>query len=313
MKKLYLLACTAFIFVADIQAQQNPHYSQYMYNQSVLNPAYAGSTEALSLGALHRRQWVGLEGAPVTTTLFGHKRVGKNVGLGLSAISDKIGPVTENNIYGDFSYTLDLGNNQHLALGLKAGVTMHDIGLFSEIGMGGEGGVGHLPQGNDPAFAEDSKSTLFNVGLGAFYYTENYYVGLGVPNLLKGTYLDYDGQQYGSQEIHMFLTGGYVFEVNDMLKLKPSAMVKYAMNSPVSFDVSLNAMFMDKLEIGATYRLEDAIGGMINYRLLPNLRVGYAYDHVMSDLNVKGKASHEFILLYDIFFSRKVSSSPRYF
>lgn len=310
MKKLYLLACAAFVFVIDMQAQQNPQYSQYMYNQSVINPAYAGSTEALSLGVLHRQQWVGLDGAPVTTTLFGHKRVGKNVGLGLSAISDKIGPVKENNIYGDFSYTLDLGNNNHLALGLKAGVTMHDIGLFSQIG---NEGVGYLPDGNDPAFAEDSKSTLFNVGLGAYYYTENYYVGLGVPNLLKGTYLDYDGKQYGSQEIHMFLTGGYVFELNNMVKLKPSTMIKYAMDAPVSFDVSLNAMFMDKLEVGATYRLDDAIGGMINYRLLPNLRVGYAYDHVMSDLNIKGKASHEFILLYDIFFSSRVSSSPRYF
>lgn len=308
MKRLYLLAATAFIFVAgEMSAQQNPHYSQYMYNQSVLNPAYAGSTEALSMGVLHRQQWAGLEGAPVTTTLFGHKRVGKNVGLGLSAISDKVGPVKENNIYGDFSYTLDLGNNNHLALGLKAGVTMHDIGLYSDIGNG------FVPDANDPAFAEDSKSTLFNVGLGAYYYTENYYVGLGVPNLLKGTYLDYDGKQYGTQEMHMFLTGGYVFEVNDMVKLKPSTMVKYTMNAPITFDISLNAMFMDKLEVGATYRLEDAIGGMINYRLLPNLRVGYAYDHVMSDLKVKGKASHEFILLYDIFFARKVSSSPRYF
>lgn len=307
MKKKYLLVLGIFLMGGELLAQQNPHYSQYMYNQSVVNPAYAGSTEALSLGVLHRQQWVGLEGAPVTTTFFGHKRVGKNVGLGLSAISDKIGPVKENNIYGDFSYTLELGRNHNLALGLKAGVTMHDIGLYSEIGNG------FIPDSNDPAFAEDSKSTLFNVGLGAYYYTENYYVGLGVPNLLKGNYLDYDGKQFGTQEMHMFLTGGYVFEVNDMVKLKPSTMVKYTMNAPVTFDISLNAMFMDKLEVGATYRLEDAVGGMINYRILPNLRVGYAYDHVMSDLKVKGKASHEFILLYDIFFSRKVSSSPRYF
>lgn len=307
MKKRYLLVLAGLFFFGEVQAQQNPHYSQYMYNQSVLNPAYAGSTESLSLGALHRRQWVGLDGAPVTTTLFGHKRVGKNVGLGLSAISDKVGPVTENNIYGDFSYTLDLGGVHKLALGLKAGVTLHDVGLFSEIGNG------FVPDANDPAFAEDSKSTLFNVGVGAYYYTDTYYVGLGVPNLLKGNYLNYDGQDFGTQEIHMFLTGGYVFEVNNMLKLKPSVMVKYAMNAPISFDVSFNALFMDKFEVGATYRLEDALGGMINYRVLPNLRIGYAYDHVMSDLKVKGKASHEFILLYDIFFSRKVSSSPRYF
>ena len=307
MKRIYLVAFAAFLFVTEMQGQQNPHYSQYMYNQSVVNPAYAGSTESLSLGALHRRQWVGLDGAPVTTTLFGHKRVGKNVGLGLSAIADKIGPVKENNIYGDFSYTLDLGGPHKLALGLKAGVTMHDVSLFSEIGSE------FVPDKNDPAFSKDEKSTLFNVGLGAYYYTENYYVGLGVPNILKGNYLNYDGKNFGTQEIHMFLTGGYVFDVNDQLKLKPSAMVKYAMNSPVSFDVSFNALFMNKFEVGATYRLDDAIGGMVNYRVLPNLRVGYAYDHVMSDLKVKGKASHEFVLLYDIYFSRKVSSSPRYF
>lgn len=307
MKRIYLVAFAAFLFVTEMQGQQNPHYSQYMYNQSVVNPAYAGSTESLSLGALHRRQWVGLDGAPVTTTLFGHKRVGKNVGLGLSAIADKIGPVKENNIYGDFSYTLDLGGPHKLALGLKAGVTMHDVNLFSEIGSE------FVPDKNDPAFSKDEKSTLFNVGLGAYYYTENYYVGLGVPNILKGNYLNYDGKNFGTQEIHMFLTGGYVFDVNDQLKLKPSAMVKYAMNAPVSFDVSFNALFMNKFEVGATYRLDDAIGGMVNYRVLPNLRVGYAYDHVMSDLKVKGKASHEFVLLYDIYFSRKVSSSPRYF
>ncbi len=307
MKRIYLVAFAAFLFVTEMQGQQNPHYSQYMYNQSVVNPAYAGSTEALSLGALHRRQWVGLDGAPVTTTLFGHKRVGKNVGLGLTALTDKIGPVKENNIYGDFSYTLDLGGPHKLALGLKAGVTMHDVNLFSEIGSE------FVPDKNDPAFSKDEKSTLFNVGLGAYYYTENYYVGLGVPNILKGNYLNYDGKNFGTQEIHMFLTGGYVFDVNDQLKLKPSAMVKYAMNAPVSFDVSFNALFMNKFEVGATYRLDDAIGGMVNYRVLPNLRVGYAYDHVMSDLKVKGKASHEFMLLYDIYFSRKVSSSPRYF
>lgn len=295
--------------IGEFYGQQNPHYSQYMYNQSVLNPAYAGSTTMLSLGAMHRQQWVGLEGAPKTTTLFGHKKFGKNVGIGLSAISDKVGPVTENNVYADFSYTLELGGDHNLALGLKAGMTMHDVGLFSDIGFSPD----FLPDVNDNSFAEDSKSNLFNVGVGAFYYTDKYYAGIGVPNLLKGTYLNYDGKDFGTQEIHMFFTAGYVFEPNDMVKIKPSTMVKYALNSPVSFDVSLNALFMDKFEVGATYRLEDAIGGMVNVRVLPNLRVGYSYDHVMSDLKVKGKASHEFFLLYDIQFSRKVSSSPRYF
>ncbi|WP_430614626.1 PorP/SprF family type IX secretion system membrane protein [Flavobacterium sp. JP2137] len=307
MKKLYLAALTAFFFLPEVHAQQAPHYTQYMYNMSVVNPAYAGSQEALSMGLLYRKQWVGLDGAPQTATLFGHTRVGKKVGLGLSVISDKIGPVKENNIYGDFSYTLDLGGEHKLALGLKAGVTLHDIGLYSEIGNG------FVTDADDPAFKEDSKSTLFNLGAGAFYYTKDYYVGLGVPNMLKGNYLDYDGKKFGSQVMHMFLTGGYVFELNKDFKLKPFFMVKYATDAPVSADISVNVMYINKFELGASYRIDDAIGGMVNYRITPNLRVGYAYDHVMSDLNVKAKASHEFILLYDIYFSKKVSSSPRYF
>ncbi|MBW3518809.1 type IX secretion system membrane protein PorP/SprF [Flavobacterium sp. NKUCC04_CG] len=307
MKKLYLAALTAFFFLPEVHAQQAPHYTQYMYNMSVVNPAYAGSQEGLAMGLLYRKQWVGLDGAPQTGTLFGHTRVGKKVGLGLSVISDKIGPVKENNIYGDFSYTLDLGGEQKLALGLKAGVTLHDIGLFSDIGNG------FITDAGDPAFAEDSKSTLFNVGAGAFYYTKDYYVGLGVPNMLKGNYLDYDGKKFGTRVMHMFLTGGYVFDLNKEFKLKPFFMVKYAPDSPVSADLSVNVMYVNKFEIGASYRIDDAISGMVNYRITPNIRVGYAYDHVMSDLNVKAKASHEFILLYDIYFSKKVSSSPRYF
>ncbi len=297
-----------FFFLQEVHAQQAPHYTQYMYNMSVLNPAYAGSKESLSLGLLYRKQWVGLEGAPQTGTLFGHMRVGKKVGLGLSVITDKIGPVTENNIYGDFSYTLDLGQKHKLALGLKAGATLQDIRLFSDIGS-----TGYIDE-HDPAFAEDSNSTLFNIGTGAFYYTEDYYVGLGVPNMLKGRYLDYDGRKFGSQVLHAFLTGGYVIALpRTDLHLKPHFMVKYAKDAPVSADVSVNLMYLNKLEIGATYRTEDAIGGMVNYKITPNLRVGYAYDHVMSDLKVKTRASHEFILLYDIFILDKVSSSPRYF
>jgi len=308
MKKLYLAALPVFFFLSEAQAQQAPHYTQYMYNMSVVNPAYAGSKEGLSLGALYRKQWVGLDGAPETGTLFGHTRVGKQVGLGLSVISDKIGPVKENNIYGDFSYTLDLGREHKLALGLKAGVTLHDIGLFTDIGSE------HISMDpNDPAFAEDSKSTLFNFGVGAFYYTEKYYVGLGVPNMLKGRYLDYDGKKFGSQVMHAFLTGGYVFDLDRDFKLKPFFMVKYATNSPVSADISVSGLYLNKFELGATYRIDDAIGAMVNIRVTPNLRIGYAYDHVMSDLNFKAKASHEFLLLYDLNFSKRVSSSPRYF
>ena len=306
MKKIYVSALLVLLGLTEAQAQQDPHYTQYMYNQSVINPAYAGSKETLSLGVLHREQWSGLDGAPSTTTFFGHGRVGKKVGLGLSVISDKIGPVQENNIYADFSYTLNLGSGQRLALGIKGGLTMQQSDLFSEVS-------GYVPDANDPAFAENTSESFFNVGAGAFYYTDKYYVGLSVPNFLQNTYVEKNNRKFGSDVMHMFLTGGYVFDLNEDWKLKPSTMLKMAVDAPLSVDGSLNVLYKKKLEFGATYRLDDSFGAMINYAVLPNLRIGYAYDHVTSELKAAAPASHEAILLFDIYFKKRVSSSPRYF
>ena len=307
MKKIYLTVLIALTGLLEVQAQQDPHYTQYMYNMSVMNPAYAGSKDALSLGLLYRAQWVEIEDAPTTATFFGHSPVGKNVGLGLSVISDKIGPVEENNVYGDFSYTLNLGAEHKLAFGLKAGATFHKVGLFDEIGDG------HVPDADDPAFAENTSNTFLNIGAGLFFYSEKYYIGASVPNMLKSKHLDFNGREFGSETSHYFITGGYVFDINQNFKLKPFAMVKSAFNAPTSLDVSLNTLMYDKLELGVTYRLEDSFGAMVNFAVLPNLRVGYAYDYIVSDLSAKTNASHEVMLLWDINFLKKVSTSPRFF
>ncbi|MFM2212894.1 MAG: hypothetical protein RL427_157 [Bacteroidota bacterium] len=307
MKKIYFIAILALTVFTEVQAQQDPNYTQYMYNMSVINPAYAGSKENLSGGLLYRSQWVGIEGAPNTGTFFLHSPVGKNVGLGLSVVSDKIGPVQENNVYADFSYTLNMGGEHRLAFGLKAGATMHKVD-FNTI-------YPTLPQQspNDPFSAGNPNATFLNVGTGVFYYTQKYYVALSVPNMLKAKYLDFDGSKYGSEEMHYFLTGGYVFDINPNLKFKPFAMVKSSLNAPTSFDVSTNFLLYDKLELGATYRLEDSFGAMVNFAITPSLKIGYAYDHVISDIKTVAPASHEFILLFDLNFPKKVSRSPRYF
>lgn len=306
MKKLYFLTAFALLAVLDASAQQDPHYTQYMYNMSVINPAYAGSKENMSGGLLYRKQWVEIEDAPTTGTFFLHSPVGKNVGLGISAITDKIGPVEENNIYTDFSYTLNLGGESRLAFGLKAGATFHKVGLFSEV-------YNNVPDPNDPAFRENTNSTYLNLGTGVFYYTNKFYVALSVPNMLKSKHLDFNGRQFGTETQHYFLTGGYVFDLSPSVKFKPFALVKTAFQAPVSFDVSTNFLFNDKFEIGATYRREDSFGAMVNYAITPNLRIGYAYDHIVSDLKVTTPASHEVILLFDLNFPKKVSQSPRYF
>ena len=307
MKKIYFLTAFALLTFLEMSAQQDPHYTQYMYNMSVINPAYAGSKENLAGGLLYRKQWVQIEDAPTTGTFFLHSPVGKNVGLGLSVISDKIGPVEENNIYADFSYTLNLGGEHRLAFGLKGGATFHKVALFSQIGNG------NVPDPNDPAFASNTNNTFLNLGTGLFYYTNKYYVALSVPNMLKSKHLDFNGRQFGTDTQHYFLTGGYVFDLTPNVKFKPFAMIKSAFNAPTSFDVSTNFMFNDKFEIGATYRLEDSFGAMVNYAITPNLKIGYAYDHIVSDLNITTPSSHEVILLFDLNFPKKVSQSPRYF
>jgi type IX secretion system PorP/SprF family membrane protein len=306
MKKLYLVALVLFSMIMDLQAQQDPHYTQYMYNMNVINPAYAGSKENLSIGMLYRKQWVEIEDAPTTATFSGHAPVGKNVGLGLSVISDKIGPVEENNIYGDFSYTLELGGEHKLAFGLKAGLTLHQVGLYSDINH-------TLPDQNDPAFAQNTSNSYFNLGSGLFYYTNKYYLALSVPNMMKSKHLDYNGRKFGSEVSHYFLTGGYVFDVSENIKFKPFFMMKSAFNAPTSLDLSTNFLFNEKFEAGVTYRLEDSFGAMINYAISPNVKLGYAYDHIVSDLNVTTPSSHEIVLLFDLNFPRKVSSSPRFF
>jgi len=307
MKKIFFTTLLTVFALIDSNAQQDPHYTQYMYNMNVINPAYAGSKENLSFGLLYRKQWVDIEGAPSTFTLAGSSPVGKNVGIGLSLISDKIGPVQENNVYGDFSYTLNLGGEHRLAFGLKAGATFHKVGLFSDIGNG------NVPDPNDPAFSSDTNNTFLNIGSGLFYYTQKYYVAFSVPNMLRSKHLDYNGRQYGTETSHYFLTGGYVFDLSDNVKFKPFAMIKSAFGSPVSYDISTNFLFNQVFEVGATYRRDDSFGAMVNYSINPNLRIGYAYDRIISDLKVSTSASHEIILLFDLNFPKKVSQSPRYF
>lgn len=306
MKRFYILAIcivTSFLAMDTAQAQQDPQYTQYMYNMNVVNPAYAGSKETLSMTALYRKQWSGLEGAPETITFSGSSPINDEVGLGLSVISDELGPVKETNVAADFSYTLQVAENLKLALGIKAGATFHDVGL-NDL---------ELQDPDDPFFRENINNTYPIVGAGAFFYGDNFYVGLSVPNFLTSVHLDENGLKYGSETNHYFATAGYVFQVSENVKLKPSVMVKSAFDAPTSFDGNLNALFYEKFEIGASYRLDDSFSGLVGFQATPYLRLGYAYDHVISDLDAVASASHEVILTFDLFFKKKSMRSPRYF
>jgi type IX secretion system PorP/SprF family membrane protein len=301
MKKIVYIVFLVFI---GLQAQQDPQYTQYMYNMNVINPAYAGSFDGVAIGALYRSQWVGLEGAPTTGTLAIHSPVGKNVGLGFSLISDEVGPVNETNAYIDFSYTIPVGTETKLAFGLKAGATFHDIGL---TGL-------DLIDPNDPFFSQNINETTPNIGAGLYFYKPSkFYISASMPNILNSVHLDANGFKIGSEAQHFFGAAGYVFDLSENFKLKPHALAKVAFDAPISFDINLNLFMYDFVEVGAGYRLDDAFSGMINFLVAPNLRIGYAYDSIQSELNVVTNASHEIFVNFDINLPRKVSRSPRYF
>lgn len=310
--KLALLVCINLVYWS-VSAQQDPQFTQYMYNQSVINPAYATANKSeLNIGALYRSQWVGIEGAPRTASLFAHYPISDRVEVGISFTNDDIGNVvTENNIYADFAYILPVSETGKLSLGLKAGLTLFDANFNGfDLQSGG--------RDTDVAFNDNVTQSFPNVGLGAFYFTDKFYVGLSAPNLLTTTHLENENgiQSTGVQDIHFFLNSGYVFDINPNLKFKPSFMVKGVKGAPLSTDLNANVLFNEKFEVGVGYRFDDSVSGVFNFRVAPELRIGYAYDYTTSNLGDFNSGSHEIILLYNVktrFWRSGYDRSPRFF
>ena len=309
MKKITIFLAFGFLlFFNETNAQQDPQYTQYMYNMNVVNPAYAGSRGTLSLGLLGRSQWTSVDGAPKSFTFNAHAPLGKKVGVGISVVSDEIGPAKEQNIYADFSYTLTTSDVGRLAFGLKGGMTLLDVNLLDVV----------LPQtgsAGDPVFDENINDAFPNFGAGVYYYTDKWYASFSVPNILKSEHMDKDNiNTKAAEEVHYFLTGGYVFDLSSTLKFKPSLMFKGVAGAPVSIDINANFLLYDRFELGASYRVEDAVSLLFNFGVTPDFRIGYAYDYTISEFSNSNTAgSHEIILLYDIDFSKKNLKSPRFF
>ncbi|KIQ17258.1 membrane protein [Flavobacterium sp. MEB061] len=310
--KNIIIFISFFFYITSISAQQDPEYTHYMYNMSVVNPAYAtGMPAMINLGGLYRTQWVGAVGAPKTFTFFGHTAINDKVEVGLSLISDDIGDGAkkENNVYADFAYVLNLGGQNRLSLGLKAG--------FSSIQTNFNGFV--LQSGDtstDLAFAENVNVTKPNIGVGAYFFRNNFYVGLSAPNLLNTKHIEEKSgiNAFGSEDIHTFLTAGYVFQINEKVKLKPAFMTKYVTGAPLSIDITANVLYNNKFEFGAAYRIDDAISGLVNINVTPSLRVGYAYDYTLSNLGQFNSGTHEIMLLFDLdLLGKGFDKSPRFF
>ncbi|NNC48945.1 MAG: type IX secretion system membrane protein PorP/SprF [Flaviramulus sp.] len=294
-------------------AQQDPQFTQYMYNMSVINPAYATAEEGiLNLGGLYRTQWVGLEGAPQTGSFFAHTPINDKIEMGISFTNDNIGDVVnENNIYADFAYVLPVGIESKISFGLKAGITLFDTNFDGFMLQSGGANT-------DPAFDENISRAFPNLGIGAFFFSNNYYLGLSAPNMLSTKHLENENgiKATGVQNVHYFFTGGVVFDIDENLKLKPAFMARSVKGSPLALDITANVLINEKLEAGLGYRLGDAMSALINFRITPELRVGYAYDYTTNNLGDYNSGSHEIFVLFDVDlfgFRGGYDRSPRFF
>jgi type IX secretion system PorP/SprF family membrane protein len=308
LKNIYIITIIlTVLFSLDSKAQQDPMYTQYMYNTLSVNPGYAGSRNALSITGLLREQWVGIDGAPSTQTLTVHSPIySDNMGLGLSVVNDVVGPIHQTMLFADYSYSIQTTENAKLAFGLKAGVNIFQADLLSLT----------PDQGGDPSIYNISNKLLPNVGVGLYYYSDKGYVGLSAPKLLEQSIKELNGNDMveNKERRHYFLIGGYVFELSENVKFKPSFLLKAVVGSPLSIDLSGNFLFKDKLGVGLAHRLDDSFSGLLQYYVTPQFRIGYAYDFTMTELRHYNSGTHELMLGYDFMFVDDTRiRSPRFF
>jgi type IX secretion system PorP/SprF family membrane protein len=280
-----------------------------MYNMSLINPAYAtNNDEVINFGLLYRSQWVGAVGSPSTGSFFAHSVFTDRVEGGLSIYHDQIGDVVKTtNVFADIAYVIPLSNNTHLSFGVKAGLSFYSTNF---------NGFEYSDPVADPTFSENYNRTFPNIGLGTYYFSDNYYVGFSIPNLLQSKYIkESDGiASEASDKLHMFLTGGYVFDLNKNLKLKPAFMAVGVMGAPVSLDLTANVLINEIVEFGVGYRFGDAISGLANFNVTKSIRIGYAYDYTLSNLGNFNSGSHEIILLINLSkLGTGYDKSPRFF
>lgn len=308
--RIIVIPCLLF-FVTDLVAQQDAQYTQYMYNTVSVNPGYAGSRGQLSVAALYRAQWVGLEGAPKTQTFNFHTPVGyRGVGMGLSIVNDQIGPTSETYFDMDFSYTIQLAAEKRLSFGLKGSVHLLDI-RFSELNQDYTN-----PGGPDPTLQQDIQNKLSpNIGAGIYYHTNNYYLGLSVPRFLQTSHFDESSLSTAAEQMNFYFITGYVFDMNPLWKFKPTLLAKVVQGAPLQIDGSVNFMYNEKFIIGAAYRWDAAVSGMAGFQLSPEFMIGIAYDREITELGTArfNDGSFEVIIRYDFIKVKDNLKSPRFF
>jgi len=283
--------------------QQDAQFTQYMYNTINVNPAYAGSRGALSMFALYRTQWVGLDGAPVTSTVSMNTPLNEsNLGLGVSLINDKIGPTTENTISADLSYTIPTSETWKLSFGIKATANLFDLDATKLNPV----------DGTDPSL-QNYNTFSPNIGAGVYWHSDKAYVGFSIPNFIETNRYDDNEVAIFKERISYYLIGGYVFDLSDTVKFKPAFLTKMVEGAPLQVDLSGNFMFFDKFMLGASYRWSAAMSAMVGFQVSDGLYIGYGYDKETTNLDNYNSGSHEIFLRYELFKNNNKITTPRFF
>ncbi|WP_281233212.1 PorP/SprF family type IX secretion system membrane protein [Flavobacterium gelatinilyticum] len=304
--KIKLLTVAILLTGLVSTAQQDAQFTQYMYNTININPAYAGSREALSVFGLYRTQWVGLDGAPETSSFSVNSPISDtNLGVGISFINDKIGPVNRNNFSADVSYTIQASAMYKLSFGLKGTANLFNLDI-NKLNPKNQG---------DPRFQSASNTFSPNIGAGVYLHSDKAYVGLSIPNFIEtNRYNDNDVAIY-KEKINYYLIAGYVFNLDQYqyLKFKPALLTKMVEGAPLQVDLSANFLFNDKFTAGVSYRWDAALSAMAGFQISNGLFLGYAYDRETTKLNNYNSGSHEIFLRFEFFKNSGNVTNPRFF
>ncbi len=307
-RKFFVISFLALTNLAAF-AQQEAMFTHYMYNTMSVNPAYAGTRDRVSASLLHRSQWIGFDGAPSTQTFVVHSPIiQENIGIGLSAVNDIIGPVRQSMVYADFSYKIKLGNAGKLSFGLKGGIKMLNANLreLETYDLG------------DEVFAQDIRNELLpNVGFGLYYYSDKFYIGASAPKLIEQKFgvTGSDASLTAGDIRHYFAIAGAVIDLNEKWKIRPAAFMKVTPAAPIEGDISASFFYNEKLWLGAMYRTGDAAGLLVGTFLSDKLALGYSFDWSFANQTMRyNYGSHEVMLQYDFKLREyKAVISPRYF
>lgn len=297
-----LLVLFVSICVVTTFAQQDPQYTHYMYNTMSVNSAYAGQRDVLSVTALHRSQWVGLEGSPRTQTLGIHSPLRNDrIGLGLSIVNDALGPANEIYVNTNFSYTILLNRYSELSFGLNAG--LHNLSTDWSKG---------LFKNPDSAFNENLNLWAPIIGAGLYLHSDRWYVGLSVPNFITTKHYNDFVETVAKERLHYFLIAGLVFEINEDFKLKPAGLLKVVSGAPLIADLSINALIKEKLTLGLAWRWDDSVSALAGFQISNQIFVGYSYDATTTGLSNYNNGTHEIMLRFELEQVGRLLS-PRFF